>query len=496
MTDSATAPKTASAGKLLLGIIALAVIARLLVAIFTDQLDHPDENFQLLEQAHRVVFGYGLIPWEFRFAVRSWLTPGLIVVLLYPFKLLGLDNPNLYVPAIRAILGLLSVSMVLSAYHIGRKLISVRAGLTAAFLCAIWYEMIHFGIRPLSETWATVLFLGAIALAMKPTRLRHLALAGILAALTTAIRIHYLPVVAVFAIATFIALDKTGRRTFGLALVATVLAVGIFEKITLGGFYTSYLNYYAINQSYSMNAAVGESSTMHYLLYLGFSSLFVFWVLFVAGITAWKKTGLLVIYVTAVLLPHLLLPIKTHLVSMRFIFLAVPLLLIIGATAISFWEKRVTNPRLKHLACPTLCTIMLAISIIGALGALPGERLVYQHDLFHTDPHLRAYRHLYGEPSLAGLFDNSSFWFQGGGYYYLHRDIPLYYPNTPPSSPAFVSHALSKTVIPPSSGFGKMTAFDGIILYRRNDQKFQCQPDPDYSRDMFQAGIDDNPNLR
>ena len=36
---------------------------------------HPDESIQYLEQAHRLVFGYGVVPWEFRYFIRSWLIP-------------------------------------------------------------------------------------------------------------------------------------------------------------------------------------------------------------------------------------------------------------------------------------------------------------------------------------------------------------------------------------------------------------------------------------
>ena len=38
----------------------------------------PDEIFQTLEQAHRLAFGYGIVPWEFRAGARSWLLPGLL----------------------------------------------------------------------------------------------------------------------------------------------------------------------------------------------------------------------------------------------------------------------------------------------------------------------------------------------------------------------------------------------------------------------------------
>ena len=492
MTDRATT----SENKRLVGIIALAVVLRVLVAVFTDNLDHPDENFQLLEQAHRVVFGYGLVPWEFRYAVRSWLTPGFIATLLYPFKLLGIDNPNFYVPAIRAMLGIFSVSMVLSAYHIGRKLVSVRAGLVAAFFCAVWYEMIYFGIRPLSEVWASACFLGAVALALKPTQLRNLVIAGILAALTSAIRLHYLPVVAVFVIATCLMSDRPHRRAFVMTFVLSVLAVGVFEKITLGGFYISYINYFTINQSYSMNAAVGAGSTLDYLLYIGYASLFVFWAFLIGGIGIWKKAGILTLYILAVLLPHLLLPIKAHLISIRFIFLAIPLLLITGGVILSTLRENTNSSLLKKYACPALCTMVTIISLIGAFGALPGELQVYEHDLFYTDPHLRAYRHLHDESFIAGVYDDYSFWFQSGGYYYLHRDIPLYFPNTPPSLPDFVSHALATSDFPGAIGFERIATFDSIALHRRTDPHFKYRNDPDYSRDMFQAGIDDNMTIR
>ncbi len=32
----------------------------------------PDEIFQTLEQGHRLAFGYGIIPWEFREGVRFY----------------------------------------------------------------------------------------------------------------------------------------------------------------------------------------------------------------------------------------------------------------------------------------------------------------------------------------------------------------------------------------------------------------------------------------
>jgi len=57
---------------------ALALGLRLIPAIFYPGINHPDEVFQSLEQAHRLVFGYGAVPWEFEYGARSWLLPGML----------------------------------------------------------------------------------------------------------------------------------------------------------------------------------------------------------------------------------------------------------------------------------------------------------------------------------------------------------------------------------------------------------------------------------
>ena len=42
----------------------------------------PDEIYQSLEQSHRLVFGYGIVPWEYRDAVRSWVFPGTLAIFM------------------------------------------------------------------------------------------------------------------------------------------------------------------------------------------------------------------------------------------------------------------------------------------------------------------------------------------------------------------------------------------------------------------------------
>ena len=94
----------------------------------SESIHHPDELFQYLEQAHRVVFHYGAIPWEFRFGARSWLLALGISAPLGAARLLGLDEPEFYIPLIKLVFSLLSVSLIVSAYRIGRNLVSETVG--------------------------------------------------------------------------------------------------------------------------------------------------------------------------------------------------------------------------------------------------------------------------------------------------------------------------------------------------------------------------------
>lgn len=56
---------------------------RLALALLSDHIHHPDKVFQYLEQGHRLVFGYGYVPWEFRFGTRSWIAPGIASLSLF-----------------------------------------------------------------------------------------------------------------------------------------------------------------------------------------------------------------------------------------------------------------------------------------------------------------------------------------------------------------------------------------------------------------------------
>ena len=56
-------------------LLALALGLRVGFASCYPNFFHADEVYQTLEPAHRLVYGYGVIPWEWRTGIRSWILP-------------------------------------------------------------------------------------------------------------------------------------------------------------------------------------------------------------------------------------------------------------------------------------------------------------------------------------------------------------------------------------------------------------------------------------
>ena len=76
------------------GWIWLALITRICISLLTRTFFQPDEYFQAIEPAHRAVFGFGHLTWEWVSAqpVRSFFFPSVFALLFYVLKLLHLDN--------------------------------------------------------------------------------------------------------------------------------------------------------------------------------------------------------------------------------------------------------------------------------------------------------------------------------------------------------------------------------------------------------------------
>lgn len=222
-----------SASRPLARVLAAALGLRLL-ALTLGATYHPDEIYQYLEQAHRLVFGYAVVPWEYHYGIRSWFLP---TVLAGPMALGDALAPGTqaYLLLPRLMLVGLSLLSVLAAYRLGAR-ISARHAMAAAWCAALWPEFVLFAGQALTDSVAVPLVLMAASLLVPPKQAvvlpRNCVLAGLLLGFALVVRFQYLPALIVL-VGAQLWCDR-GRRCRVEALVLVgILALGALIAFTL-----------------------------------------------------------------------------------------------------------------------------------------------------------------------------------------------------------------------------------------------------------------------
>jgi len=70
---------------------------RVLNALTINTFFQPDEYFQALEPAWRLVYGYGEITWEWKEGIRGFMYPSLFAAVWWVLKALGIEDVNVLV---------------------------------------------------------------------------------------------------------------------------------------------------------------------------------------------------------------------------------------------------------------------------------------------------------------------------------------------------------------------------------------------------------------
>jgi GPI mannosyltransferase 3 len=424
----------------------LAIVIRLVAVFASDFINHPDELFQYLEQAHRLEFGYGIIPWEYRFGARSWALPSFLSSLLHIFRILHLDNPRMYIPAIKSFFAVLSVSMVYASSTIVKRFASERAGLVAAWIACFWYELIYFAGRATPEVVSAYCVVTALALAVSRQGFIHIAGIGFLCACSLALRLQYLPLVLVVLSFALFNANRRNRALMAAVFLGTAGLAGFLDYVTWGGFFASYYYSYLYNVVYRISWIFGKKPGLYYVTSLLLSSAgFFLMVLFASLVPATlKKTWLLLLCALAVIVPHSLLAHKED----RFIFAAIPFLCMLSAVVLTDGLAGIAK-RLPLGRIIPVCTLAAFFAI--SLAA-------FQERFMTRDESLSAYLFLHDEHDLAAVHLENLSWDTSGGFYYLHRDVPIYYQGqlariAPEDYRMIVSHILCRHDSPAVPGF-------------------------------------------
>ena len=234
---------------LLVLVLAAGGILRVWLALTDDGLYWPDEIYQSLEPAHRLVFGYGFIAWEFIEGARSWALPGLVAGLMGLARVLGLDSPDGYLGLVKVAFALVGTATAWASYRLARSHgASPLAAVGGASLMALASVPIYFAPRAMSENASALPVVLGLALALAPGASRRALIVGAsLLGLAVLLRLQ----AGIFCVG-LVALLAARRqwRQAGLALgVLAVWAVlfGLLDRLTWGRWFHSALVYLDFN---------------------------------------------------------------------------------------------------------------------------------------------------------------------------------------------------------------------------------------------------------
>ncbi len=411
-----------------------AFLVRAVIALWGDFVLHPDEIMQYLEPAHYAAFGNGVLYWEYVHGARNWLIPGVVTGVLKTLDALGLGQPVVYIPVVKLLFCLLSLLVPWAMYRFTQATVNEQAARLALIFGCFWYELAAMAHKPFSEFVSTTLFMVVLALSVgsEAQRRGNLFAVGLLAALSGALRMQYAPLALLLLLLRSAYLRGGGLAAlWGGALLLTAL-VGILEWQTWGAPFHSYVTNFFMNLALDAGRT-GESSRWMLLGQLAAASGGCVVLAFVAGARNWRRDGgcrLILLLSAVTLILHLLPEHREY----RFIHLLIPCWLMLLAA----WLPRCGGGRKASALVRRYGAVaVLAFGIPALLNVFPWQVWIYksfsqEHPLSFLrdrEPIYEMLSFLAKEDDVRGVFyrtqkDNS--YFRGGGYYYLHHDVPFY----------------------------------------------------------------------
>jgi hypothetical protein len=463
------APNRIALGCLLI----VAACLRLAVAHSQHNLIWADEVFQVLEPAHRLVYGNGLVAWEWVVGMRSWLFPGAIASMLWLGRPFG-PNPAMEMVPVQLFLVAASLIPVVTAYRWGERLKDVWGGLLVGGFVALWVDLIYIAPHPLADVIAGDVLMGglyaALPLTTRPS-LTRLAIAGALFGLTFALRMQLGPALLV---ATIFACGRAWRSWLAVILGggAVLLVSGGLDWVTLGTpFQSIWLNFW-------LNVVKGVSNDFGVMPPAYFAAMpLTIWglvalpILFQFAMGARRFPALFAV-VIAVFLTQSLFAHK----EWRFIFPALaPLITLCGIGAVE--EIKDLEPLLGRLRSPsraltiTALGLWTALSLIVAIG--PGYREKWTYRREFIDAFAAASR----QPGLCGVEVVDFFWPDSPGSAALPPGIPIYgsqAANARHDAPSYNVAVADGASAMPRDLYRKVACFDGSLDSKGAPQRTAC----------------------
>ncbi len=457
--------------RLALALLATALVAgallRLHLALTDDGLYWPDEIYQSIEPAHRLVFGYGLRAWEFIEGARNWALPGLVAVLLGAARLVGLDSPPGYLGVTKGFFALLGTATAWGSWRLARSQgASALAATGGAALLALAAVPIYFAPRAMSENASALPVALGLALALAPGASRRAVWVGAsLLGLAVLLRLQN----GIFCVGLLGVLAARRRwRAAGEALAvlaAWALLFGLLDWLTWGRWFHSAIVYLEFNVLKGGAAQWGTAPFSYYgrVLFTGMPA--VVGVVGVLGLLGLRRAPGLALLAAAFFLLHALQPHK----ELRFLLPVFPLFAALAGVGLDGVLEQVRTGRLR-------AALVLGVVAVGAFSGLRAGRLTFGDVGQYEDSRPRASAYDDSGPvnrllveagrreDVCGLKVESVHLAWTGGYSYFHRRVPLYAHFGPGRDSGLFNHVIT---LPHATGAGEVVARDGPVVLVR-----------------------------
>jgi GPI mannosyltransferase 3 len=434
-------------------------------ALTPSTLLHPDEVFQTLEPAHHLAFGYGVVTWEWRQGVRSWVLPTFLAGVMRATEWVGAGSGG-YREGVAIVLLLVSLVTIWFSFEWAACSHGLVAAVVAAALTAASPDLIALSHRALSEVVAAHalllgLYLGAYA--ERISERTRFFLAAMLLGLAVSLRIQLAP--AVLFICFYFCWGQTRQRAFLVAggVLLPVLAFGFCDAITWSYPFQSFLRYFWVNIVQGRSARYGVQPWYWYLLVLAKQ-----WPIVLFALFGLRKNPFLGWVCAFILISHSVISHK----EARFIYPLIPLMITLAAMGVVecklLFQKFYSGGPLSR---------SFAVTIVGGLFYLSHvypPRDIYSPEEADT---MEALAHLSLDPTLCGIGLKNISWLETGGYTYLHRKVPLVpiLGKEALLEPTAFNALLAVEPIDGNSKFALREEIGGTLIYTRPGP---CQPTP------------------
>jgi len=443
----------------------------------------PDEIFQTLEQGHRIAFGYGIIPWEFRDGVRSWFIPGILGAVMRAGDWLG-GTPKSYLLAVDLLLALASLVPVAVAMAWAKR-VALPHTWIAGIACAVWFELVFFSGKALAEAFAGYAIAPALlfsVIARESGSRRSLLLSGACWALVVGLRLHLAPAAAVAFV--WVARKDLCKWRDLLASGACVMALfGLLDWLTWSYPFQSFVLNFWRNIVKGKASFFGESPSYEYVVSLlqtwGWASV----PLLGLGFLAFRRCSLLWLTALAILVSH------SAIAHKEYRFLAPMLVVMVISASLGLVELLRGNRLLGWAAC----AVWLVASADGArrfdwrtLAPRP-ENFPPSSMWSFREGAIRAYEAMSADADVCGVASVGWGWAWTGGYTYLHRNVPIFEIGDGTSFRRYT--ASFNAMLGPNQGraigpYVQQRCWQWLCLYKRTGG---CEPPGSYTMNQWIA---------